>query len=367
VHHALINIDRQGYARKRDKEDPGPGFGGIDVGDVSSADGHYLVWTPGRVPTPPRPGVAFRLDPGVDLVLQLHLQPSGKAEAISPKLALYFTDTPPTERRYSLRIGDPPIDIAPGNANYVVTDTQSLPAAVSLLSVFPHAHYLARKFEVWAKAPGSDDRNVLRIDDWDFNWQDEYVLATPMELPAGTQLSMRVTYDNSAANPRNPNHPPKQVKTGESSADEMGNVTFQLVPKDKRAMDLLREHRSRRLVAGDGSARNYYNLGNALVDLGRHDEALAAYASALEKDPSMVPVHMNLGNLLGMRGDLEGSVREYRLAVKLSPSDASARARLAYALQKKGDRAEALATYREALKLRPNDAQISAKIAELER
>src|SRR5262249_9294895 len=78
IHHAIVNIDRMGLMRERDAKDPGPGFAGMDPGNVQSADGFYLVWAPGKIATPPDPSIAWRIDEKTDLVLQLHMQPSGK-------------------------------------------------------------------------------------------------------------------------------------------------------------------------------------------------------------------------------------------------------------------------------------------------
>ena len=137
IHHAILNVDRFGIARKRDAEDPEPGFGGMDVGDVQSADGFYLVWTPGKAPTRPDPSAAWRLDPRSDLVLQVHMQPTGKSEVVRPSIGLFFSDRPPTQPRFTMRVGDPPIDIPPGESNHVVHAEYVLPADVKVMSVFP--------------------------------------------------------------------------------------------------------------------------------------------------------------------------------------------------------------------------------------
>ena len=62
---------------------------------------------------------------------------------------------------------------------------------------------------------------MIWIKDWDFNWQGSYRYASPVKLPQGTRLEMQYTYDNSAANPHNPSDPPKEVKFGEETTNEM--------------------------------------------------------------------------------------------------------------------------------------------------
>ena len=59
-------------------------------------DGHFLYWKPGGIPYSEPDGLAWRLDPGNDLVLNAHMQPDGKPEQVRPEIGLYFTDKPAT-------------------------------------------------------------------------------------------------------------------------------------------------------------------------------------------------------------------------------------------------------------------------------
>jgi hypothetical protein len=137
IHHAILNVDRIGLVRRRDEADPGPGFSGMDPGDVQSPDGFYLVWAPGKKPDAPDPRMGWRIDEHTDLVLQLHMQPTGKTEVIRPRIGLYLTDRRPTIPRFTVRVGDPPIDIAPGDPAYVVHSDYVMNADVAVLSLFP--------------------------------------------------------------------------------------------------------------------------------------------------------------------------------------------------------------------------------------
>src|SRR5205814_9111643 len=99
AHHANISLDASGWARERDAADAIVGFPGMDI-EIASArfepDSHFLFWKPGS-PTSQEPDdMAWRLDPGTDLVLNMHLQPSGKPEEVRPRIGLYFTDKAPT-------------------------------------------------------------------------------------------------------------------------------------------------------------------------------------------------------------------------------------------------------------------------------
>ncbi len=335
IHHAIINIDRNGLVRKREGSDGKPGFSGMESSDAQSPDGFYLVWTPGQPPTAPVAGQAWRLDAGSDLVVQLHLQPTGKPERVQPSLALWFTDVAPTVPRMTVRIGDLPIDIAPG-ATFTMRDQLVLPVAADVLALFPHLHYLGHTVRVRAVLPDGSERALLAIDDWDPDWQDKYVLASPLHLPAGSKLAMELGYDNSAANPRNPNEPPVRVRTGERTIDEMGNVTFELRLGSERDKVLLREAKYRREIDRGAGARAYYNLGNTLAEQQRFGEAIAAYRRAVTLAPSLLPAQANLGRALFVSGDVDGALRAYRAALAIDPANARVQAMLAQARARKG-------------------------------
>lgn len=366
IHHAIVNLDRRGWARHRDAEDAEPGYPGMDPGDIQAPDGFYLVWTPGKAPSPPVAGSAWRLDPGTDLVVQLHMQPSGRTQVVQPTLGLYFTDQPPTRARITVKIGDPPIDIPAGKRDYTVTDTYALPVDTDLLGLFPHAHYLARKMRVWAIEPDGKQVGLLAIDDWDFAWQEEYTFATPLRLPRGTVVHMEFTYDNSDHNERNPNQPPQRVTLGERSVDEMGNVTLELSPLDAGGMEALRESKYRRLLArSPNDARAHFNLANTLSREHQLDAAIAEYRTAAALDPKLAPAQFNLGNLLQQTGKLPEAIAAFEAAIVAQPAFPEAELNLGNALAQRGDTAGARAHINKALALRPGYPEAQVALSQL--
>lgn len=131
--------------------------------------------------------------------------------------------------------------IPPGTNAYLVEDSFVLPLAVDLLAVLPHTHYLGKKLQGFAELPDGSTKRLISIPDWDFNWQGDYRYAHPVHLPRGTTLRMQYWYDNSAANPRNPNQPPKEVRYGPQSTDEMGELWFQVRLQNTNEFSLLAE------------------------------------------------------------------------------------------------------------------------------
>jgi hypothetical protein len=122
------------------------------------------------------------------------------------------------------------IDIPAGEKAYTIKDSFTLPIDVEGLAIGGHAHYICKDMQATATLPDGTKQWLLWIKDWDFSWQDQYQYKKPMPLPKGTRIDVAITYDNSADNPHNPSHPPKRVKWGEQSFDEMGSVTLQVVP-----------------------------------------------------------------------------------------------------------------------------------------
>ena len=128
---------------------------------------------------------------------------------------------------YSLFSG---LDIAPGDRDYVIRDSFTLPVAVQAAGLAAHAHYIGKRLKMTATLPSGEVKTLLSIRDWDFAWQDRYYFDQFISLPAGTRLDGEVHWDNTAENPRNPSNPPIRVTWGEQSKDEMGTVALIGVP-----------------------------------------------------------------------------------------------------------------------------------------
>jgi mono/diheme cytochrome c family protein len=253
VHHANVLVDRSGWARERDAADPAVGFPGMDleiVSDRFDPDSHFLFWKPGSPPVPEPDDMAWRLDRGADLVLNMHLQPSGKREEVRPSIGLYFTDRVPTRMPMLLQLEhDGALDIPAGDSAFTVTDELTLPVDVTLLAVYPHAHYVGQEIQGTARLPDGSTRWLVHIVDWDLNWQAVYRLRQPMSLPKGTVVSMKWTYDNSSRNERNPHDPPERVRAGDRASDEMAHLWLQVLPGRSEDRALLQEANDARAAA----------------------------------------------------------------------------------------------------------------------
>lgn len=239
VHHALLFTDPARQARKLAAGSPDGGY--TCFGGPGIPAGLLGGWAPGQVPVKPVPGYAATLRKGTDLVLQVHYHPSGKAEQDQSSYGFFFTG-PPTKGRAVAIVGNNRIDIAPGDAQYVVKASAVIPADTALLRITPHAHYLCKDMKVNARLPDGSVTPLIWIKDWDFNWQGSYTYATPVKLPKGTRVEMVYTYDNSAGNLRNPATPPVRVTYGEQTTNEMALVFMSFsVPTPQEALTFTRE------------------------------------------------------------------------------------------------------------------------------
>lgn len=219
VHHALLFLDTSGEARKRETV-PGQGYscvGGPGLDITGSLGG----WAPGAQPAPSRDGVAHTIKKGADLVLQIHYHLDGKPEVDQSSVGIQFAKSAPTKGLTLYVLGNEHLDIPAGDSHYVVKASGILPMDVEAIGIFPHAHYLCKDMKVDAHLPDGTIKPLIWIRDWDFNWQGAYRYAEPVKLPKGTHLEMQYTYDNSAGNPHNPSNPPREVKFGEETTNEM--------------------------------------------------------------------------------------------------------------------------------------------------
>jgi hypothetical protein len=376
LHHAFIKVDRTPQSRRLDEKDAAPGFPGMMV-PAEMPGGHFLTWQPGKMATPLPDGLSWRLDPGNDLVLQAHLNPSGKAENFQPAIGLWFTDRPPTNSCFKLPLMSYLIDIPAGASNHVVSDSFVLPADADLLAVLPHAHNLAREMHGWATLPDGATRPLLLIKNWDFNWQGDYRYAEPVFLPRGTTLHLRYTYDNSAANPRNPSQPPQRTRQGARSTDEMAELWFQLLPRQSSGRALLDEAHAaamqRRIIeAGEYALRldpddfaAHAELGHLLQAQGRWDEAAAHLQAAIRLRSAADEPHCHLGLLYRHLQKPDEAMQEFQTALRLNPANDRAHSNLAFVLMEKNRLTEAGTHLRAALRLNPDDALSRSALDEI--
>jgi hypothetical protein len=236
VHHMLAYVGITHEGRQKDARDPGPGyecFGGPEV----KVYGGLGSWAPGNQPCRLPDGVGWSLPKGADVIVQVHYHPNGKAETDRSRIGLHLARKPIKQTYHWTVALNRDLAIPPGASNYEARAEWRVPVDVVAYAVLPHMHQLGRDMTLSLTYPDGRKQDLVRIDDWDFAWQNTYSFEQPLEVPQGSVLHVVAHYDNSAGNPRNPNRPPKLVRWGDATSDEMC-VDFLAVTK--KGQDLTR-------------------------------------------------------------------------------------------------------------------------------
>jgi Flp pilus assembly protein TadD/mono/diheme cytochrome c family protein len=369
VHHANILIDRTASFRRAHPAQWKEGVPGmeleVDTGNDFDPDSNFLFWKPDTPVLVEPEGMPWRLDPGNDLILNMHLKPSGKPETASAEIGLYFTDKPPSKHPMLLQLEhDAALDIPAGDADSVVEDSLRLPVDVDVLGIYPHAHYLGKRMEAWAMLPDQQKKWLIVIPSWDIDRQSVYRYRSPVFLPKGSVVHMRYTYDNSSANEHNPHSPPVRVKAGNRSEDEMAHLWLQVLPvnvppgsPDPRL--LLQEAWMRNWLTKDPSdIIPLYNLASVLAAQGKYQDALVVYRNALSLHPGDERVLNELGAVLDNSGDWRQAQQVFQQDIADHPGTCNARFNLARSELRHDQANNAEQQFRTMLAQCPADATI---------
>lgn len=368
VHHAFFAFDDSGEALLQDQNDAGPGFGGMHLprsGEVP--DSQFFSWQPGKLPMGGDDRRAWRLKPGTVMVVQLHLQTTGKPESIQAEIGFYFSEKPGTDITFKIGLSSYHLDIPAGATNFVAEDAFELPVDVELLAVLPHAHFIARRMQGVATLPDGSTRWLLNIGEWDFNWQGEYWYREPLQLPKGTRVGMRYFFDNSTNNPVNPSLPPQPVTYGLNSTDEMAEMwmIFRLKSLDDRmqlnhavlpklAAEVITYNR-KLLDKDPGNARAWLRVGTALYALGHNDKAIEALRRALQFESQLDEAQYYLGLVAYDSRDLARAQAAFESAVAINRMNYKAHGYLGLVFLQQRDFAKSESSLLEALRIRPDD------------
>jgi hypothetical protein len=245
VHHAIFYLDALGQARRKDRDGTGyEGFGGPGILPSGGLGG----WAPGSMPRFLPEDVGLYLKKGSDLVLQVHYHPSGKEETDQSMLGVYFTKKPAAKTATGIAIASRNLYIPAGQKDHrVKSRSGELPVDVNVIAVTPHMHLIGREMTVTAALPDGGKTQLISIKQWDFNWQGAYGFEKPVRLPKGTVIHVEAAYDNSRDNPQNPSDPPRPVRWGEQTTDEMCIAFVQVTADSKEDLRKLRMLQGARL------------------------------------------------------------------------------------------------------------------------
>ncbi|MGK0189792.1 MAG: hypothetical protein ACI9R3_005610 [Verrucomicrobiales bacterium] len=176
-------------------------------------------------------GSAVKLPKGWKLKFQLHYTASGKAETDLTRLGFHYTNTP-LEKEFKTKIVmKHDFKIPPGDGEYAAEKDYTVKKNSIIYSLNPHMHYRGKRMSFEAKYPDGRVDMLLSVPNYNFNWQRTYLPQEPLEIPAGTKITVRNAWDNSAQNPHNPD-PAKEVRWGDQSFEEMFFATIGYIEQD---------------------------------------------------------------------------------------------------------------------------------------
>lgn len=235
VHHTLNYFDLSGKGRELEKEakekdkgkqvDCGPGYtAAMGIGFRAGEDqvGGLGGWAPGNVAHYLPEGYGHFLPKGSDIIVQVHYHRNGRIEKDRTSIGLYFAKDAGKMQRFKNIVLPGRFLAIPANAkHFQVKGGLEIMEECKLRSVMPHMHMLGREIKVTLTPPEGKKMTLVAIKDWDYNWQESYFFKEPIDVKPGTRVEVEAIYDNSDNNPNNPFSPPRWVKFGEQTTDEM--------------------------------------------------------------------------------------------------------------------------------------------------
>jgi hypothetical protein len=234
VHHVLYFLDTSGTARRKDAEDPMPGYSGFgDPGFETAVS--FLGWVPGAQTRFYPPTIGSTMYKNSDLVIQVHYAPSTVEQTDQSHVNIFFHESDQVRQVQEFAMNPRQLVAGqqfqiPANKIQSFTTTFTIPYEISVIGVAPHMHLLGKNCRAYATTPKGDTIRLISVPQWDFHWQGGYTFKNPVRIPRGSKLFYEASYDNTINNLENPNNPPKLVRWGESTTDEMLLCYFHWLP-----------------------------------------------------------------------------------------------------------------------------------------
>ncbi len=233
VHHSRISIDTTQKMRAVDGkslDDPSIQY----LGGVRMMEDFWYGWVPGNNPFIFPKKTAKFLPKNSDLLVNIHYAPNTLPETDQSTVNLFFAkDTIEREVKTFIlaedAISNPPFEIQPNETKTFYARSQPIPYDISMISVEPHLHKLGKTVRSFAISPFGEVIPFVKINDWDFNFQETYQFKNFVKVPKGSIIFAEATYDNTLQNPQNPFRPTQKITYGWNTTSEMMNIIFQFV------------------------------------------------------------------------------------------------------------------------------------------
>jgi hypothetical protein len=213
VHHMLVLLDfPKDKARSQD-----------------GRQGFFAAGVPGNTYCVFPDGYAKKIPKGARLRVQMHYAPNGTPANDQSKVGVVLAKGNSFREIQTVAMGRPEILIPAGDADHMESADQVFPTDVTLTTLMPHLHVRGKSFQFFLQGPDGKKESLLSVPKWDFNWQYQYELSTPITIPKGSKLVVEAHWDNSLNNPNN-FLPLVDARFGEQSFDEMFIGYINVIP-----------------------------------------------------------------------------------------------------------------------------------------
>lgn len=229
VHHSRVMVDSTQKIR---------GIDGMSEMDpaikefqrIPLADEFLYGWVPGNTKIFFPPGTGKKIRKDSDLILNIHYSPTSKPQEDKSTVNLYYSKSQVNRDVKTLTLKESDIKNQPFFIERERTPVFYMDYPIyrdmSLISIMPHMHFIGKSFLAYAITLEGDKIPLIKIDNWDFNWQTMYQFKKLIKIPAGSRIIVEAKFDNTSENPMNPNQPAKDIGYGWNSTDEMCDLVM---------------------------------------------------------------------------------------------------------------------------------------------
>jgi len=232
VHHVLVFADDTNQPLQLDAQDPEPGytsFGGTGSNNSKLIGG----WVPGTRPLKYPNGFGVKISGNTNIIIQVHYPAGTVNQFDSTSIRFKLAQGPGIREVFIYPLINHVTSLTNGPLMILPNEVKTFHAMftvpgydVSNLFVAPHMHLIGRSIVCWLVTPSQDSIPVIRINNWNFQWQGFYFHKKLKKVPANSVIYAQAVYDNTTENPFNPNNPPQLVTAGEATTDEMFLIYF---------------------------------------------------------------------------------------------------------------------------------------------
>ncbi len=189
------------------------------LNDGSAVNGLHL-YSPGLEAMIWRPGYGKRIPAGTRIHLEMHYNAIGTATTDRSQVGFKFATEPVHTPVRTRMVVNSAFEIPPMVRNHEIVSAFQMPAEARIHALRPHMHLRGKNNTATLIRPDGSRQIMLHLPAWNDYWQYYYVLDEPARVPAGSLVEYVTTYDNSPANPFNPD-PTQPVRWGDQVWEEM--------------------------------------------------------------------------------------------------------------------------------------------------